>query len=131
MRRAGVPLAVLTAGLVWSGSGLAADTEVPAITNLKAKPSTFCAKRTQRCTHPGTEIQFTVSTAARVRADIRPRSVNRGPLVEFSKHFPRGHNSVYVKDSRLTPQRWTLRLQGGNSVGNGPIAITDVRVVKR
>jgi hypothetical protein len=130
MRRAGVPLAVLAAGLVLSSSGLAEDT-VPEVTGLTATPNTFCAKATARCRHPGTTVHFTVSSAAKVLGDLRPRAVNRGPLVEFSKRFPAGRNSIHVSDSRLTPGRWTLRLQGFNHVGGGPITIIDVHVVKR
>ena len=33
-------------------------------------------------------------------------------------------------DSRLTHGRWTLKLQGANSVGSGTTANTDVHVVK-
>ena len=108
----------------------AAPTTVPEVTNLKAKPSRFCAKRTSTCHHAGTKVSFTVSTGARVRADMRPRSRNVGPLVEFVRHFSKGHHTVTMKDSRLTPDRWTLRLQATNTVGSGPITIIDVHVVK-
>src|SRR5438045_3658660 len=77
-----------------------------------------------------TTASFTVSTGARVRADIRPRSQNVGPIVEFVRHFSKGHHTVTLSDGRLKPDRWTLRLQATNSVGSGPITIIDVRVVK-
>jgi hypothetical protein len=131
MRWVGIPVAVGLSGLVWAGAGLAADQPVPSITNLKATPSKFCAKPTAGCRHPGTEISFTVSSAARVRGDIRPRSVYRAPFVEFVKNFKKGANSIYMKDTRLTPDRWTLRLQGTNTTGSGNITLLDVRVVKR
>jgi len=108
----------------------AADTVVPEVTNLKANPSRFCAKRTSTCHHVGTKVSFTVSTGARVRADIRPRSSNVGPIVEFVRHFSKGHHTVTLSDGRLKPDRWTLRLQATNSVGSGPITIIDVHVVK-
>ena len=104
--------------------------QVPTVSHLAAKPSKFCAKKSRSCSHPGTTVRFTLSTAARVRADIRPRSANLGPFVEFVKHFGGGANSIPLKDSRLTPGRWTLRLQGTNHVGSGGPNIVDVHVVK-
>jgi hypothetical protein len=123
-------LALVLAGLVWSAAGLAAESEVPAITKLRATPSKFCAKKSKRCHHPGTEVHFKLSTDAKVRGDITPRSENLSAYPEFLKRFKRGSNEIYLKDSRLTPGRWTLRLQGTNSVGTGGIAVTDVHVVK-
>lgn len=108
----------------------AAPTQVPTITHLTANPARFCAKRSSTCTHPGTTVSFNVSTAAKVRGDIRPRSSYLGSFVEFVKRFPRGHNAVRLNDNRLTPGRWTIRVQATNSVGSGPIAVVDVRVVK-
>jgi hypothetical protein len=66
-----------------------------------------------------------------VRADIRPRSEYRGSFVQFVRRFGRGHNSIRLSDERLTPGRWTLRLQGTNWIASGGIAVTDVRVAKR
>ena len=122
-------MAVIGATLAFSTAGLAA-TEVPKITNLRAKPARFCAKRTSTCQHPGTAVKFTVSTNAKVRCDIRPRFENDGSFVEWVKQLPRGANSVRLQDSRLRPGRWTIRVQATNNVGSGPIAVTDVRVVK-
>jgi hypothetical protein len=50
--------------------------------------------------------------------------------VEFVRKFSKGHHTVTLRDGRLTPDRWTLRLQAANTVGSGPITIIDVRVVK-
>jgi hypothetical protein len=126
----GIFVGVVVAVLAFAASGLAA-TEVPKITNLRAKPSTFCAKRTSSCTHPGTSVRFTLSTNAKVRCDIRPRSDNVGSFVEWVKKLKKGPNSVRLQDSRLHPGRWTIRVQATNNVGSGPIAVTDVHVVKR
>jgi hypothetical protein len=127
-------MAVLLSGLVWAATGLAAESpndQVPKITNVKASPATFCAKKTAGCKNPGTTISFTLSTGATVRGDIRRRSIYRAPYVEFSKSFHQGANTIRLQDSRLVPDRWTLRLQGKNHVGSGGITLVDVRVVKR
>ena len=131
MRRIGTLSAVVLGALVWSSAGLAAPTEVPKVTNLRAQPAPFCARKTSGCAHPGTNVRFTISTAARVRCDFRPRSENTFGYVEFVKQLPQGANSVRVNDKRLTPGRWTIRVQATNGVGSGPIALVDVRVVKR
>jgi hypothetical protein len=124
-----VPLVAIATALAWTATGLAV-TNVPAITHLGASPNRFCAKKTDRCKHPGTTIRFTLSTAAKVRGDIRPRHQNVGAFVEFVKQFPKGKNTVRLSDRRLTGGRWTLRLQGTNSVGTGNISLLNVQVVK-
>ena len=116
-----------------AGSGRnarAADTEVPKTTNLRTQPSRFCARRSSTCSHPGTVVRFTVSTGARVTGNIWPRSSNIAGYVEFRRHFDAGANSIRLNDTRLTHGRWTLKLQGANSVGSGTTANTDVHVVK-
>src|SRR5437763_1961033 len=82
MAIAGGALTFAIAGATVAFGGTAAD-EVPAITHLAASPSKFCAKKSRSCTHPGTTLRFTLSTGARVRADIRPRSRYVGSYVEF------------------------------------------------
>ena len=71
-----------------------------------------------------------VAAAAIVSALQTIASRNVGPLVEFVRHFSKGHHTVTLSDGRLKPDRWTLRLQATNSVGSGPITIIDVHVVK-
>jgi hypothetical protein len=129
MRWVGVLVAVVLLGLVWSSAGLAA-TEVPTVTNLNATPSTFCAKKSSGCSHPGTRLTFKISTNATVLCDILPRFKNTYGYFEFEKKFPKGTNSVRLNDSRLKPGGWRIRVQARNNVGAGPIAIKDVRVVK-
>jgi hypothetical protein len=122
-------LAAVTSSLAFGGSGLAAS-NVPVISHLSAHPRKLCAKKSSRCQHPGTTIRFTVSTNASIRADIRPRFKNEFGYVEFVRRFHAGANSVRLREPRLTPGRWTLRLQGTNELGSGPISVIDVRVVK-
>jgi hypothetical protein len=130
MRWVGVLSAVVLGALVLAGAVLAA-TEVPKVTNLRATPATFCAKKSSGCANPGTTVRFTISTDARVRGDIRPRREYQGSFVEFVKNLHKGANAVRLNDSRLKPGRWTIRVQATNNVGSGPIAVTDVHVVKR
>jgi hypothetical protein len=123
------PAGALVVALVWSAVGLAAG-NVPTVSDLHAKPNHFCAKRSDTCTHPGTTLRFTVDTAAKVRAVIRPRFENTGNLVLFVRQFPAGTNRVRINDSRLRPGTWVMRLQATNSVGTGGVAVLHVHVVK-
>jgi hypothetical protein len=75
-------------------------------------------------------VRFTVSTRATVTGNIWPRFRNIAGYREFRQHFSAGANSIRLSDSRLTPGRWTFKIQGTNSVGGGTTANTDVRVIK-
>jgi hypothetical protein len=107
-----------------------AATEVPQITNLRVTPAPFCAKASSTCSNPGTTVRFTVSTAARVLGEIHPRFKNIRGYVLRERQFNAGARSFRLTNNRLTPGRWTLKLQGVNNVGAGTTAIVDVRVVK-
>jgi hypothetical protein len=128
-RLAAAAAAAAAAMLVAAPAGLAVD-NVPKISDVHANPRTFCAKKSDKCSHPGTTIRFRLSTAAKVRGDIRPRFEYTGSFMEFVKRFPKGVNRVRVNDPRLKPGTWQLRLQGTNSMGSGPIALIHVHVVK-
>jgi hypothetical protein len=123
------PVLATAAAVAVAATGVAA-TNVPTISNLHANPRTFCAKKSDTCSRPGTTIRFTVSTAAKVRGVIRPRFENTGNLVEFVRRFPKGVNRVRLNDPRLRPGTWVLRLQGTNDVGTGGVAVIHVKVVK-
>ena len=126
LRRAAMGSAAV--GIAFSAAlASAAPTQVPQITNLRAQPARFCAKS---CANPGTTLHFNVSSAATVTANMWPRFRNIAGYFEFRRHFPAGANSARLSDSRLTPGRWTVKLQGVNAVGSGTTAITDVRVTK-
>ena len=132
MRRLVALGSLATTGFMLIGGALesGADTVVPKLSHVSAKPTRFCARKTSTCRHARTKVSFTVSTNARVVGDMRPRSRFVGSLIEFRRNFKRGPNSVYIHDTRLTPDRWTIRLQATNTVGGGPIKLIDVRVVK-
>jgi hypothetical protein len=108
----------------------AANDQVAKLTNLRASPNHFCAKRSDTCARPGTTIHFKLSTPAKVYGDLRPRDRNIQGYTEVQRKFPAGANSFRLNDSRLTPGRWTLKMQPVNSVGaNGPTTL-DVHVIK-
>jgi hypothetical protein len=124
----------LALGLVWSGVGLAAETNVPEVKKLRANPTRFCAKKTDGCRHDGTHVRFTLTTDAKVRVDIRERNFQNGPLIVYVGKRQKGANDVYVagrqNGKRLHTGKWTIRVQGMNSVGSGPIGTVDVKIVK-
>jgi hypothetical protein len=128
-RRIAALVATAVAALAVAAGAIAA-TNVPTISNLHANPRTFCAKKSASCSHPGTTVRFTVSTAAKVRGVIRPRFENTGNLVEFTRQFPQGVNRVRINDARLRPGTWVLRLQGTNGQGTGGVAVIHLHVVK-
>jgi hypothetical protein len=123
------PVVATAVAFAVAATGVAA-TNVPTVSDLHANPRTFCAKKSDTCSHPGTTLRFTVSTAAKVRAVIRPRFENTGNLVVFVRRFPKGVNRVRINDSRLRPGTWVFRLQGTNDVGSGGVAVLHVKVVK-
>jgi hypothetical protein len=128
--RAAAVVVALVSALATAAIALAAPSNVPTVSDLHAKPNHFCAKRSDTCAHPGTTLRFTVDTAAKVRAVIRPRFENTGNLVEFVRRFPAGTHRVRIDDPRLRPGTWVFRLQGTNSVGTGGVALLHVHVVK-
>jgi hypothetical protein len=115
---------------VAGGVAARAATTVPEITNLTVTPSRFCAKASSSCGGTGTTVHFHLSTAATVTANIWPRFRNQAGYFEWRRHFGAGNVSTRLNDPRLTPGRWTFKVQGINNVGSGTTANVDVRVVK-
>ena len=132
MVRGYIALAGVAASVaVTAVAATAADENVPKFSNLSAKPARFCAKSSDKCARTGTTIRFTISTAAKVTGDIRPRKSNIYGYTEFrQRKFPAGANSVRLNDNRLTTGRWTFRLLGLNSVGMSGPALVDLRVIR-
>jgi hypothetical protein len=130
-RTAAIFVATAAAASLMGGAFASAAGTVPTVSNPSFSPKKFCAKRSKHCHHPGTELSFTLSSPATVRGDIRPRYYYAGSFVEFVKRFPAGRNEIYIRDSRLKPGTWTMRIQPTNDVGSGGIAVADVKVVKR
>ena len=131
--RARITLGALVAAVATTAVVAHAADNVPAFSNVSARPAKFCAKSSSSCSTTGTTIRFTLSTPAKVIADIRPRTGKRRNdwgYREFTRRFPAGRNSVHVNDTRLTTGRWTFRLQGVNSVGASGPTVINVRVIK-
>ena len=128
MRKAGAAAAIVLTGAL--GTSALAATTVPTVSHLKAKPHTFCVKRSHRCRHPGTTVSFKLDQAARVRLDMRRYHGTTGPIVEFVRSFGAGEHSVKLRDRHLQRDRWWMRIQPTNSVGSGGIQQIVVRVVK-
>ena len=131
-----VAIAAALAAFAWTA---VAATEVPQTSNLTAQPSTFCVRVSSTCSHTGTAIHFTVSTDATMTVEIRPRKSNITGYVEYgrgrgaahpAKKVLAGNRSIRIQDSRLTPGRWTIKVQGINNVGASTTAIVDVHVSK-
>jgi hypothetical protein len=122
----GVVAALLAVTAVYA---YAAD-NVPKMISSSATPVRFCAKPSDACSRTGTTIHFRISTPAKVIADARPRKSNIWGFKLFVRRFPGGRNSVRINDSRFTTGRWTIKLQGVNSVGAGGPANIDVQVIK-
>lgn len=124
----------LALGLVWSGTGLAAETNVPKVNKLRASPTEFCSKKSDSCRHDGTHVRFNLTTDAKVRVDIRERNFQNGPLIVYVGKRSKGANDIYVagrqNGKRLHTGTWTIRVQGTNGVGSGPIDTVNVKIVK-
>ena len=129
IRRIACAAVVATVALVVALSAHAAST-VPEVTILSVSPSRFCVQSSSSCGQPGTTVRFKISTAAFVRANIWPRFRNAAGYRVLRRQFNAGTNTFRLSDSRLTPGRWTLKLQGRNNVGSGTTDNIDVRVVK-
>lgn len=129
MRKAGAAAAIVLTGAL-ATSALAATT-VPTVSHLKAKPRTFCVKRSRHCRRPGTTVSFTLDQPAKVRLDMRRYHGNTGPIVEFVRSFGAGTHHVKLRDRHLQRDRWWMRAQAMNAVGSGPIDQIVVRVAKR
>ena len=125
-----ITFAVVAALLAVTAAIAHAATNVTKVTNLSASPQRFCAKAADSCAGRGTTIGFTIGTPAKVLGHIRPRKNLKAGYTVLNRRFPAGRNTFRITERRLTPGRWTINLQAVNSVGAGPPATIDVRVIK-
>jgi plastocyanin len=104
----------------------------PKISGLTAKPSAFCTNRSATCDQRGTKIKFTLSKAAKVTGQIKPKDGSKPFKVIFSaKPKPAGKNSINYAGKGLKPAKYILRLQATDSGGHVSQWVkTTVRVVK-
>jgi hypothetical protein len=129
IRRIACAAVVATAALV-PALNAPAQTTVPELEILSASPSRFCVKQSSTCGQTGTTVRFKLSRAAFVRGNVWPRFRNAAGYRVLRRQFNAGTNTFRLSDARMTPGRWTLKLQGRNNVGSGTTDNIDVRVVK-
>jgi plastocyanin len=103
----------------------------PKITNLSAKPSSFCTNKSATCDKRGTKIKFTLSKAAKVTGQIRPKDGSAPFKTIFAdKAKPAGKNSINYSGKGLNPRKYILRLKAKDAKGHVSKWVkTTVRVV--
>ena len=108
------------------------DTTPPKVTNLTAKPAEFCTNKSETCDKRGTKIKFTLSEAAKVTGQIKPKDTSKPFKTIFKdRQKPAGKSSIDYAGKDLKPGKYTLRVRGKDAAGNtGKYVSTTVRVVK-
>jgi plastocyanin len=108
------------------------DTKPPNITNLRAKPKSFCTNKSETCDKRGTVIKFKLSERAKVTADIKRKNANTGPVVIFTnKQKKAGKHEIKYSGKGLKPGKYVLRLRARDAAGNTSKPFkTDVKIVK-
>jgi plastocyanin len=104
----------------------------PKVTNLAGKPAAFCTNKSDTCDKAGTKVKFTLSEAAKVTGQIKPKDTDK-PFVTIFKdrQKPAGKNSINYAGKGLKPRKYVLRVRGKDAAGNvGNYVKTTVRVVK-
>jgi plastocyanin len=103
----------------------------PTVTNLTAKPASFCTNRSQTCDRRGTKVKFRLSAAARVTGQIKPKGTSKPFVQIFQKQRPAGKSSIDYSGKGLKPGKYVLRVHAGGANGKqSPWAKTAVKVVK-
>jgi plastocyanin len=104
----------------------------PKVSDLSAKPSSFCTNKSATCDKRGTKIKFTLSKAAKVSGQIRPKDASKPFEPIFTdKAKPAGKSSINYSGKDLKPRKYTLRVRAKDSGGHvSKWVTTTVRVVK-
>ena len=104
----------------------------PAVSNLTAKPASFCTNRSQTCSKRGTKVKFTLSARAKVSGQIRPKGTSKPFATIFhGVQKPAGRDAIDYAGKGLRPGRYVLRVRARGANGKlSPYAKTTVRVVK-
>jgi plastocyanin len=104
----------------------------PKVTNLSAKPASFCTNKSATCDKRGTKIKFTLSKPAKVSGQIRPKDASKPFKAIFTNTAkPAGKNSINYSGKDLKPARYTLRVRAKDAGGHvSKWVTTTVRVVK-
>lgn len=105
----------------------------PKVTNLSAKPASFCTNKSATCDKRGTKIKFTLSKAAKVSGQIRPKDGSKPFKPIFTdKAKPAGKNSINYSGKDLKPRKYTLRVRAKDAAGHtSKWATTTVKVVNK
>jgi plastocyanin len=107
------------------------DTTAPKVTNLSAKPSPFCTNKSETCDKRGTKIKFTLSEAAKVTGQIKPKDGGKFATIFKDTQKPAGKSSINYSGKGKKPGRYVIRVRGKDAAGNvGKYVQTTVRVVK-
>ena len=97
------------------GSGGGGGGHAASLTGLHLAHKRFCTKKSAKCSHPGTSLQFTLSAASPVALVLR----RHGKTVRHSSlSGVAGQNSVRFKGGGLKPGKYVLSLtpSGGSAV---------------
>jgi plastocyanin len=105
----------------------------PKVTNLSAKPASFCTNKSATCDKRGTKIKFTLSKAAKVSGQIRPKDKSKPFKSIFAdKAKPAGKSSINYSGKGLKPRKYTLRVRAKDSGGHvSKWVSTTVKVVNK
>jgi plastocyanin len=105
------------------------DTTPPKISSLSAKPSKLCTQQSSTCQKPGTSVRFSLSEAARVKAQVMKNGKVVAPA--FDKQLGNGGRSVKFSGKGLAPGKYALRLRATDAHGNASKpATTNITVAK-
>ncbi|HKP91640.1 MAG TPA: plastocyanin/azurin family copper-binding protein [Thermoleophilaceae bacterium] len=103
----------------------------PKVSDLSAKPSKFCTNKSKTCDKRGTKIKFTLSKAAKVTGQIKPKGTDKPFKTIFAdKQKPAGKSSIDYAGKGLTPRKYLLRVRAKDAQGHtSKFAQTTVQVV--
>jgi plastocyanin len=104
------------------------DTKPPRVTDLRAKPKTFCTNKSDDCDKRGTKIKFTLSERAKVTIMVRPDNGKTGRRI-FSKWRSAGKRSFDFSGKDMKPGKYILRATARDAAGNkSPVATANIKV---
>jgi plastocyanin len=103
----------------------------PKISSLAAKPTKFCTNKSQTCNKPGTNVTFTLSEDATVKADVKADKKGASAVQAFKKQLRKGPNSVSFSGKDLKPGNYVLTLRATDAKGNKSKPATIKLTVKK
>jgi plastocyanin len=91
------------------------DNTAPVVSDLAARPSTACTRRTRRCRRTRVRFGFDLSEAATVNGTVRKR---RQRTRRFERDGVQGENTIRFSTRGLAPGRWRVTLTATDTNGN-------------